>query len=184
MPKLTVLHLPLKITCFVIALLVILLDQWTKQIAVDVLQVPGTQHAFLPYFNFLLSYNEGAAMSLLSDAGGWQRWLFSVIAAVVSVALVIWILILPKRQWLEISALTLILGGAIGNLIDRLVLGKVVDFVDWYYISDQCLPFFAQVGGQCHWPTFNVADVAIMLGAFLLIIDMLFSKKEASRPQG
>ncbi|MEO0443496.1 MAG: signal peptidase II [Pseudomonadota bacterium] len=165
---------------FAITIVVLILDQTTKSAAVEHLierQIQG----FLPYFNFTLLYNEGAAFSLFSDAGGWQRWFLGIIAAVVSVILVIWICRLERSQKLELSGLAFILGGALGNLWDRIYLGKVVDFVDWFYPSSNgCLPFFYQRTDlqSCHWPVFNIADSAILLGVFLLIIDMFLHKKE------
>jgi len=140
--------------------------------------------AFLPYFNFTLLYNEGAAFSFLNDAGGWQRWFFAVIAGAVSIALVVWILKLSTTKKWELTGLAFILGGALGNLYDRIVLGKVVDFVDWFYpASESCLPLFYQRLDvldtmSCHWPAFNIADAAILAGAACLIIDAFFIKSE------
>ncbi len=156
------------------------LDQVSKQWAVAALDYSQPQ-TFLPFFNFTLLHNYGAAFSFLSDAGGWQRWFFGIVALVVSIFLVIWILRLERHKKLELAGLTLILGGAIGNLYDRISLGYVVDFVDWFYPSaNSCLPFFyARLDMQtCHWPAFNIADSAILAGVFLLVIDMFFGKKE------
>ena len=142
-----------------ISLLVILLDQLTKSIAVDSLVLFQPVNLF-PGFNFTLMYNEGAAFSFLSDASGWQRWFFTVIAIVVSVAIVFWLKSLPNDQKVTALSLTLILGGAIGNVWDRIALGHVVDFIDVYYAN-------------YHWPAFNIADSAICVGAVLLIIDSI-----------
>ena len=159
---------------------IVLLDQFTKQWASDTLNYAQPQ-SFLPFFNFTLLYNDGAAFSLLSDAGGWQRWFFAIIALFVSVLLLVWILRLESYKKRELLGLSLILGGAIGNLWDRLVLGHVIDFIDWFYPSTSaCLFFFyPRVDMQtCHWPAFNIADSAILLGVFLLIIDMFIQSKK------
>lgn len=161
---------------FAISFLVITLDQITKHWAVVSLQY-GEPKAFLPYFNFTLLHNYGAAFSFLSDAGGWQRWFFGVVAFAVSLLLIMWIAKLHSSKKWELAGLAFILGGAIGNLYDRIVLGYVVDFVDWFYpAAEGCLPFFyARAELQtCHWPAFNIADAAILLGVFLLLMDMLF----------
>lgn len=167
-----------KLVWFGLALLVILLDQSTKYMASDALALYQSLE-FLPYFNFTLLHNYGAAFSFLSDAGGWQRLFLSVIAAVVSLFLVVWLLCAAPTKKLEMMGLSLVLGGAIGNLWDRINLGYVVDFVDWFYVTEsaECLPFFyaIAVNNSCHWPAFNIADASILLGATCLIIDMLLS---------
>ena len=163
---------------FLLSLLVILLDQATKYWASSVLTY-GDSLTFLPHFNFTLLHNYGAAFSFLAEQGGWQRIFFAAIAFSVSVFLVLWIVRSPNDKKLEVAGLSLILGGAVGNLWDRLYLGYVVDFVDWFYVaSGDCLPFFYRVfsTSSCHWPAFNIADGAILLGATLLIADMLLSK--------
>jgi len=142
-----------------ISLVIIFLDQVTKSIAVENLILAQPINLF-PGFNFTLAYNEGAAFSFLSDASGWQRWFFTAIAVVVSIAIIFWLRSLSSDQRVTALSLTMILGGAIGNVWDRIVLGKVVDFIDVYY-------------AQYHWPAFNVADSAISVGAALLIIDSL-----------
>ena len=175
--KFKVNSLSLKLVCLTIAITIILLDQWTKHLAVEYLQFEGNSVAYLPHFNLTLFYNKGAAFGLLSDAGVWGRLLLAVISITVSTGIVIWLLMIERTQKLEIAALTLILAGAIGNLYDRVTLGMVVDFVDWFYYSDSCLPLFGG-SGTCHWPTFNIADVAISFGAFLLILDLFFGNKK------
>lgn len=161
---------------FAIAIVVFVLDQLTKNWAAGALEYSEPQ-AFLPFFNFTLLHNYGAAFSFLSDAGGWQRWFFGVIAFAVSAFLVVWIIKLDRSKKIELAGLAFVLGGALGNLYDRIVLGYVIDFVDWFYPSaGSCLPFFygrAELQ-TCHWPAFNIADAAILFGVFLLIIDMLF----------
>ncbi len=109
-------------------------------------------------FNLTLMHNTGAAFSFLSQSGGWQRWFFIGLASLISIAITIWMHGLPgHKRWL-LAALALILGGALGNLWDRMVLGYVVDFIEIYYKS-------------WSWPAFNIADSAITVGAIMLIID-------------
>lgn len=157
-----------------IALLVVIVDQVTKAWAEAVLS-NGDIIVVTSWFRFQLAYNTGAAFSLLYDAGGWQRWLFSGLALLVSVGIGVWIArliraALPGRG-LELLALALILGGALGNLYDRIVLGHVVDFIVWHY-------------RQYHWPTFNIADAAISTGAVLLIFDMFFIQAKHAKEEG
>ena len=118
-----------------------------------------------------LAHNYGAAFSFLSDAGGWQRWLFTGLALVVTVVLIVWLFRLPAKEKLTAAALGLIIGGAVGNLIDRIMNGYVVDFIDVYYLD-------------WHWPAFNVADSAITGGVILMLLDALvlsvFKKKAGS----
>lgn len=146
--------------------LVVGLDQITKLIAVQQL-VYGQPLPVLPSFNLTLMYNPGAAFSFLSDASGWQRWFFVAVSSIASVLLVWWLHKLKSGQWLLALALALVLGGAVGNLIDRLWLGHVVDFIQVYY-------------RDFYWPAFNVADSAITVGAVLLIWDALFVKQKPS----
>jgi len=169
---------------FALSLMILVLDQWSKYWASATLTYAEPQ-AFLPYFNFTLLHNYGAAFSFLSEEGGWQRIFFALIAFAVSVFLVFWILCIDLKdnaqKKIEVTGLALILGGAVGNLWDRVYLGYVVDFVDWFYISpsNECLPFFYSIFStySCHWPAFNIADSAILLGATCLIIDMLLGEK-------
>lgn len=146
-----------------LSLLVLVLDQLTKLWASSALSY-GDPLAILPSLNLTLMFNKGAAFSFLNQAGGWQRWLFAFIALVVSAVLLLWMRRLNRSErWLAI-ALALVLGGALGNLIDRLYLGYVIDFVDVYY-------------DRWHWPAFNVADSAIFIGVVMLIIDSLRGEK-------
>ncbi len=121
------------------------------------------------FFNIVLAHNSGAAFSFLADAGGWQRWFFTAIALLVSVVIVVWLKRLPVNEKLQAVGLASILGGALGNVFDRIVHGYVVDFLDFHYKS-------------YHWPAFNVADMAIMLGAALLIWHTIFYSQEAEKP--
>lgn len=143
--------------------LVILLDQVSKQLAEAFLDFQQPL-PLLPSFNLTLMYNQGAAFSFLSDAGGWQRWLFAALALLISLAIVWWMKGLDRRERRLAVALALILGGALGNLIDRLLYGYVVDFLDVYY-------------ADWHWPAFNIADSAITVGAALMVIDSLFGQQ-------
>ena len=145
----------------VLSLLVILLDQVTKYYAVELLQLHQPVEV-LPFFNWTLMYNEGAAFSFLSDQGGWQRWFFIALASVVTVVLIGWLAKLKRSELSLAVALSLVIGGAVGNLIDRIYLGKVVDFIHLHY-------------EQYYWPAFNVADSAIFIGVVILIFDALFN---------
>ena len=147
-----------------ISVVVILLDQLTKQLA-EARLVYAEPLAVMPSFNLTLLYNRGAAFSFLSDAGGWQRWFFVAVSILASIALVFWLRKLKTGQWLLAVALALVLGGAIGNLIDRLWLGHVVDFIQVYY-------------RDFYWPAFNIADSAIAVGAVLLVWDGLFGHRK------
>lgn len=150
--------------CYLLALMLVIIDQVAK-IAADNLLGYGQPLTILPVFDLTLMYNKGAAFSFLSNAAGWQRYFFTVIAAVVSVVMVVWLTRLQRRQiWLAIG-LSFVLGGAMGNLIDRLLYGHVVDFLSFHW-------------GPYYFPTFNVADMAISAGAFCLIIDAFFGPRD------
>lgn len=151
---------------YALALVVVLLDQASKYWMSANLEY-GQPWVLTSFFNFTLHHNPGAAFSFLRDASGWQRWFFAVIAIVVSLVLVVWLARVAARKPLESLALALVLGGAIGNVYDRLVLGYVVDFISVHYKG-------------YYFPTFNIADSAISLGAFLLIIDMLFNMEKTA----
>ncbi len=161
-----------------LTVIVVIADQVSKQAATHLL-VPFEPYSFLPYFNFSLTFNKGAAFSFLSNAGGWQRWFFTVLAIGVSIFILFWLKKLTSKEKLLAASLALILGGAIGNVLDRSLYGHVIDFIDWfYYSSTKCLPFFYQLNhASCHWPTFNLADSAIFLGAMLMIIQAIFNKE-------
>ncbi|VAX02377.1 Lipoprotein signal peptidase [hydrothermal vent metagenome] len=145
---------------FLLSAIVVALDLWTKALASEHLVMYQPLPVFSG-FNLTLMHNEGAAFSFLSTAGGWQRWFLSIIAAVVSVVIIVWLARLkPRQHWLAL-ALALVLGGALGNLWDRLTLGYVVDFIQMYY-------------QEWYWPAFNIADSSIFVGAMILILDSLF----------
>ncbi|MEQ8290336.1 MAG: signal peptidase II [Gammaproteobacteria bacterium] len=143
-----------------ISALIIILDQLTKWLAVQSLTLYQAVPVF-PGFNLTLMHNTGAAFSFLSDAGGWQRWFFIVLAIGISIFIVFWLKSLDAdKRWLPV-ALAFVLGGAIGNVIDRIYLGYVVDFIEVYY-------------SKYYWPAFNIADSAIFIGAIMLIIDAIW----------
>lgn len=150
--------------------IIVLLDQLTKHWVVAIFELRERVNV-LPFFDLTLAYNPGAAFSFLADAGGWQRWFFTIVAIVVSAGLVLWIKRLqPNEKWLAI-ALTLILGGALGNLYDRLLLGHVVDFLLFYWH-----PYY--------FPAFNIADSAISIGAAMIFLDVFFDFKKMNESKG
>ncbi len=146
-----------------LSVIVVVLDQVTKVLVVQNFQYQESL-AVLPLFNLTHVHNYGAAFSFLSDAGGWQRWMFAGLATLVSLVIVIWIKKLDTSERFTALGLALVLGGAIGNLVDRIYYGYVIDFLDFYL-------------GKNHWPAFNVADIAISLGVVALIILSFFDKK-------
>ena len=151
-----------------VSLLVIVVDQLSK-LWIERTMVLGESFAVLPVLDIVRAHNSGAAFSFLADAGGWQRWAFSVLAVGVSIALVFWLrkLALATNALLA-SGLVLILGGAIGNVIDRIEHGYVVDFVHAHW-------------GSAYFAAFNVADAAISIGAALVILDALLDGRRARR---
>ncbi len=142
-----------------VAVLVWLVDRLTKYLALVYLP-PYAAVPVFPHFNLTLAYNKGAAFSFLNAASGWQSWLFGSIAVLVSIAILIWLSRLSLRQrWLSI-ALSMIVGGALGNLADRVLYGHVIDFLEFY-------------AANLYWPAFNIADSAICVGAFMLFWDAI-----------
>lgn len=142
-----------------LSLLVVVLDQATKWLAEDMLEAYRPLY-LTPFFNLTLMYNDGAAFSFLSDAGGWQRWLFAGFALTMSLVLLIWLLRTETQKRVFAAALSLVIGGAIGNLMDRMETGRVVDFIQLH-------------AGEWYWPAFNVADSAITVGVVLLLFSSL-----------
>lgn len=151
--------------CWWLSGAVVVLDQATKALAESVLTLHQPVPV-LPFFNLLLAYNTGAAFSFLADAGGWQRWFFLLLGILVSVGLCVWLARLQATERRLALALALILGGAVGNVIDRFWLGQVIDFIQLYY-------------DRWYWPAFNIADSAITVGAVLLVADSWFSNRVA-----
>ena len=162
----------------------VLLDQLTKQWASHALEMYDAVEV-MPMLNLYLAHNEGAAFSFLSSAGGWQRWFFTAIALVVSVVLVWWIKKLERHETWNAIGLALILGGALGNVIDRILFGYVIDFIQFYYAAQSCLPGFSLYRTAettlCIWPSFNIADSAISIGAVILIWDGIMSMRRTRR---
>jgi len=137
--------------------LVIVIDQITKRIVDTTMQLYQSIE-LIPYFQLTYMRNQGAAFSFLSGAGGWQRWFFIGLAVIASVFICFWLKKLNRSQRWEAIAWSLVLGGALGNLIDRILYGYVIDFLDVYI-------------GDWHWPAFNVADSAITVGVVMLVLD-------------
>ena len=145
---------------------IVALDQWTKHWASSTLSY-GRPRVVTDFFDLTLLHNTGAAFSFLAGAGGWQKYFFITLSSVVSLLLTIWLARLPARgRYLLVIGLACILAGAVGNLIDRASLGYVVDFLHFHY-------------EQRYWPAFNIADVAISVGAGLVILDAFVNKEEA-----
>ncbi len=144
---------------YALAAVVIVLDQITKQVVLASIQLGETIYV-APFWNWVLTYNRGAAFSFLASEEGWQRWFFTVLALAVS-GWIVFMLRSHAAQKLLSLALALIMGGALGNVIDRIRFGAVVDFVQWH------------VAGF-YWPAFNVADSAITIGAVLMVWDQFF----------
>ncbi len=146
-----------KFKWWVIALLVVVADQLSKYWVATNLQL-YQRIELLPFFNLTHVHNRGAAFSFLADAGGWQRWFFLGLAVAVSGFILRYLWRLEDHEHWQLAGLSLILGGALGNFIDRAKLGYVIDFLDFYY-------------RQWHWPAFNIADAAITIGVAILLLD-------------
>jgi signal peptidase II len=142
-----------------LAVLMFVFDQATKYLVISNMQLYQSIE-ILPLLNFTYVQNPGAAFSFLADQGGWQRWFFSIIAFVVSGLILYWLRTSKQTDVMLPVAFCLVLSGALGNLVDRLAYGYVIDFIDVFY-------------GQWHWPAFNIADSAIFVGAAIIIIDAL-----------
>lgn len=140
-----------------LTLLCLVVDQVTKQWVAGTFDYRETL-SILPFFNFTYVHNPGAAFSFLADQGGWQRWFFTVIAAIACIVFVVWLAKTPRSQTLLGIAFALMLSGAMGNLIDRVLFGYVIDFLDFHWSGN-------------HFPAFNVADSMIFIGAALMILD-------------
>ena len=152
-----------------LSLVVVLLDQWTKVIASSSLKI---YEAVIvnDYLNWTLMHNEGMAFSFLANQSGWQRWGISIVGVII----VLWLLTWLKKNtftntYLNLG-LTLVIGGALGNIYDRLSMGYVVDFIEAHYDDH-------------FWPAFNLADTAISLGAFFLILDLIWGGKSKDKSQ-
>jgi len=149
-----------------LSMVIIVIDQWTKNLAVANFKL----HVLKPvtsFFNFTLAYNTGAAFSFLNDAGGWQRWFFIITTIIIIIGLLVWLLNLDKHDKYSVLGISLIIGGALGNLWDRIIYGYVIDFLDFHI-------------NTWHWPAFNIADSAITIGAILLLIPMIISTSKST----
>lgn len=142
-----------------LSLIIFIADQITKYYANTLLDL-HVPNAIWPSFNLTLVYNKGAAFSFLSDASGWQRWFFIVLGTIIAVVIIKWLRDLPRHEKWYAMALALVLGGAFGNVCDRIFIGYVIDFIDVYYAG-------------YHWPVFNIADSAISVGAVMLVVDVI-----------
>ncbi len=151
-----------------LAAVLIALDLWTKHLASLNLELYRPR-VITDWLNLTLAHNDGAAFSLLADAGGWQRWFFTGIAVLVSGVLMVWLKRLPNSARLLPVSLMLVLGGAVGNMVDRVRLGYVVDFIDVHYQG-------------WHWPAFNIADSVIVLGVILLLIEGFIPRRSQMHP--
>ncbi len=150
-----------------ISAVTLVVDQASK-LAIDASMQLYESIPLMPYFNLTYAHNTGAAFSFLAQAGGWQRWLFAGLAIVMSGVIGVWLARLQKHETLMAVALSLVLGGAIGNLIDRVAYGYVIDFLDVYYQN-------------WHWPAFNIADSAICVGVGLMLLESFgFGRKTAN----
>jgi len=145
-----------------LSLVVFMIDLATKSVVSNSFSLYESMSIVPGLFNLTLLHNYGAAFSFLADQPGWQRWFFTITSIIISVVLLVWLKRLKEQEKMLAIALALVLGGALGNLWDRITLGYVVDFLDVYYKT-------------WHWPAFNIADSAISIGAVLLIIDSFFS---------
>ena len=151
-----------------LSLVVVLLDQWTKYLIIDNFD-EFEEIVLLPVLELMRLHNEGAAFSFLSGASGWQRWLFTGLGIAVSAGFLVWLRRLPARgQNLLAAGLAFVLGGALGNVIDRVLWGHVIDFIRVHY-------------NEWYFPAFNVADSAITVGAALLILDTLRDYRRAPK---
>ena len=155
-------HVPWRL--FALAAVILAIDLLTKYWATDFIEHLNYRVPVIPLFDITLRHNYGAAFSFLSDHDGWQRYFLAAVAGVMSIVLALWIMFLDAHKKLEGIALALILGGALGNLYDRIVHGYVVDFLLVYF-------------KQYQWPAFNIADSAICIGAGLLLWDAFVGQK-------
>ncbi len=149
-----------------LAALLLALDLWTKHLASQNLEL-FRPVVVTPWLNLTLAHNEGAAFSLLADAGGWQRWFFTAVAVIVSGVLLVWLKRLPNSARLLPVAIVMVLAGALGNMIDRIRQGYVVDFIDIHYQG-------------WHWPAFNIADMVIVTGVILLVLESFIPRRVAA----
>lgn len=151
---------------YLIAIVVLVLDQISKYYFEFAFEEGDTVSVIEPVLNWTLAYNRGAAFSFLADQAGWQKWFFAGLALIMSLFLIGYLVKAPRKAKLLSLGLALVLGGAIGNLIDRLLHGHVIDFIHVHYAD------------VWHYPIFNIADIGICIGVALIVIDMLFLEKK------
>ncbi len=152
---------------YIIALIVLIIDQATKIGFEKWLQAEYTSVPVIdPVLNWTLAYNRGAAFSLLANAGGWQKYFFAVIGTAVAIFIITYLKSLPKNAKVLSLGLAMVLGGAVGNVIDRVLYGHVIDFIHVHYAD------------VWHYPVFNVADIGVCVGMALVVFDMLFLEKK------
>ncbi|WP_442682204.1 signal peptidase II [Stenotrophomonas sp. JC08] len=151
-----------------LSVVIIGLDQWSKAWVLSSLPEYTAVPVIDGFWNWYRTYNTGAAFSFLSDAGGWQLWFFTGLAVVISGLMVFWLSRTPRANWRSALPYALVIGGAIGNVIDRQIHGHVIDFIQWY-------------AGSYYWPSFNVADAAIVGGAIGIAVSGLFDGKSAAK---
>jgi signal peptidase II len=151
----------------ILSIVLIGLDQWTKQIAVENLQMHEPINFIAGFWNWTLAHNTGAAFSFLENSGEWAHWFFVGMKITVSLVLMVLLSKMPRNNWRDALPYALIVAGALGNLVDRFRYGYVIDFIEWYYKTFS-------------WPIFNIADSCIVAGAVLLIL-FSFRKKDAEK---
>ncbi len=148
-----------------IVLIIVLLDQWTKHYFTTLITINGEQ-TVNSFFNLVLWHNKGAAFSFLANSGGWQRWFFVILTTAVICSIIVWIFLQKQISKLLFFGLIFVIGGALGNLIDRLYLGYVIDFLDFHF-------------NHYHWPAFNIADSAIFMGVVCILLDGFVTQDES-----
>lgn len=162
---------PNALVWLLLSVAVIVIDQWTKAWVLSSLPEYTAVPVIEGFWNWYRTYNTGAAFSFLAGAGGWQLWLFTGLAIGISGLLAWWLLQLPRGQWKAALPYSLVIGGAIGNVIDRQLHGHVVDFIQWHV-------------GNYYWPSFNIADCAIVGGAIGIFVFGLFEGKDKAKAAG
>ena len=158
---------PTALIWLILSIILIALDQWTKQIAVTNLQYGESVPFIAGFWDWTLAHNTGAAFSFLANSGEWAHWFFIVMKITVSLVLMVLLGKMPRNNWRDALPYALIIAGALGNLVDRFRYGYVIDFIEWYYKTFS-------------WPVFNIADSCIVAGAVLLIL-FSFRKKDAAK---
>jgi len=159
---------PNALAWLLLSVLVLVLDQWSKAWVLSSLPEYTAVPVIEGFWNWYRTYNTGAAFSFLSDAGGWQVWFFAILALAISGLLGYWLSNTARGDWRQAAPYALVIGGALGNVIDRLVHGHVIDFIQWHW-------------REYYWPSFNIADSAIVAGAIGIAVFGLFEGKRAAK---